>query len=75
MYELVAMIDSLNKVSDLSKKTREECRDRNDDFKRKLEMQKKDEERKKNDLEIEVTGMANQFKKDSDLKFKNWESI
>lgn len=75
MYELAAMIDSLNKLSDMSKKNITESRDKNDDFKRKLEMQKKDEERKKNDLETEVTGMANQYKKDSDLKFRNWESI
>ena len=26
-------------------------------------------------METEVTGMANQYKKDSDLKFRNWESI
>ena len=38
-------------------------------------MMKKDEERKKIDLEQEVAQMTNQFKKDSDLKFKNWEAI
>jgi hypothetical protein len=38
MYELAAMIDSLNKLSDMSKKNITESRDKNDDFKRKLEM-------------------------------------
>lgn len=74
MYELQAMIDSQTKLFELKKENIVESRGKSDEFKRTLEMQKKDEELKKYNLETEVTGMAGQYKKDSDLKYNQWVS-